>query len=115
MEWIMVSFGGGVGAALRYLVQLWIVKIKISSYWATASVNVLGSIFLGIASHGVIESSTILAFLTVGILGAFTTFSTFAFDIVKLIEAKKWRTVFLFISVNLIGGILGFLIGWALK
>ena len=112
MEWIMVSFGGGIGATLRYLIQLWIIKIKISSYWATATVNVFGSIFLGIASHNVIESSTILVLLTVGILGAFTTFSTFAFDIVKLVEAKKWRTAFLFTSINLIGGILGFLIGW---
>ena len=112
MEWIVVSVGGGAGATLRYLVQLWIVKRKISSYWSTAIVNVLGSFFLGAASNIAIELSTLLSFLTVGILGAFTTFSTFAFDLVKLIELKKWRIAFLLISVNLLGGIFAFWIGW---
>ncbi|QCR32777.1 fluoride efflux transporter CrcB [Lysinibacillus sp. SGAir0095] len=112
MEWMMVSFGGGMGATLRYLVQLWIVKKRISSYWATALVNVFGSFMLGITSNIAVDSSTILAFFTVGILGAFTTFSTFAFDIVKLLEAKKYKLALLFVSVNLIGGFIGFSFGW---
>jgi len=114
MEWMIVAIGGGVGATFRYLVQLWIVKTKGPSYWATAIVNVLGSFLLGMTSSLAIEASSILAFVTIGILGAFTTFSTFAFDIVKLIDNKNWGIAFLFISVNLIGGILAFVLGWLL-
>lgn len=112
MEWIIVAFGGGVGALLRYLVQQLIVQTKISSYWATATVNIIGSFLLGIATHRGVDSSTLLAFLTVGVLGGFTTFSTFAVDIVKLVESKKWCMAVIFIGVNLIGGILAFSAGW---
>ena len=112
MEWIVVSFGGGIGASLRYFVQLWVAKSRVPSYWATAIVNLIGSFMLGLASHAAIVSSDTLAFLTVGVLGAFTTFSTFAFDIVKLTEARKWGTTLLFIAVNLLGGIAIFSIGW---
>ncbi|MDI7742164.1 fluoride efflux transporter CrcB [Lysinibacillus fusiformis] len=112
MEWLIVSLGGGVGATLRYLVQVWVVKSRVSSYWATAIVNILGSFVLGIASHTAFESNSISAFFTVGVLGAFTTFSTFAFDMVKLVDAKKWVTVLLFMGVNLIGGIIAFWFGW---
>ena len=114
MEWIIVAAGGGVGATLRYLVQLWLIKMNGPSYWATAFVNVLGSFLLGMTSTLAIESSSGLAFVTIGVLGAFTTFSTFAFDIVKLIDNKNWGIAFLFISVNLIGGILAFWLGWIL-
>ncbi|MFC7684808.1 fluoride efflux transporter FluC [Ureibacillus sp. GCM10028918] len=112
MEWIIIAIGGGVGATIRFLVQLWIGKKLISSYWATALVNVLGSLMLGITSNMAIETSSLLTFITVGVLGAFTTFSTFAFDIVKLIEIKKWGTALLFINVNLMGGIMAFWLGW---
>ncbi|MDN4493413.1 fluoride efflux transporter CrcB [Ureibacillus aquaedulcis] len=114
MEWIIVALGGGVGATLRYFVQLWIGKMKLPSYCATAIVNILGSFILGITSHIMIESSSLMAFLTMGVLGAFTTFSTFAFDIVKLMEVKNRGMAFLFIAVNLVGGILAFWLGWIL-
>ncbi|HWK22372.1 MAG TPA: CrcB family protein [Ureibacillus sp.] len=112
MEWMIVAFGGGIGATLRYLVQLWVIKLRISTYWSTATVNVLGSFILGITTNIAIDSSTMLAFLTVGVLGGFTTFSTFAFDFVKLFETKKWGTSLLFVGVNLIGGIFAFWVGW---
>ena len=112
MEWLIVPLGGGIGASLRYLVQQWVVKKGINSYWATALVNIVGSFMLGITSEIAMLSSTVLAFFTVGILGAFTTFSTFAFDSLKLIEAKNYKIASLFILVNLVGGIIGFAIGW---
>lgn len=112
MEWLIVALGGGIGATLRYLVQLWIVKSKLSAFWATAIVNILGSFMLGALSSIAIESNSISAFLTVGVLGGFTTFSTFAFDIVKLIDIKNWGRAILLIGVNLIGGIFAFWLGW---
>lgn len=113
MEWIIVAVGGGIGATLRYWVQLLVIKVM-PSYWSTALVNVLGSFMLGIASHKVIESSSIVIFLTVGILGAFTTFSTFAFEVVKLVEIRKQVIALLFIGINLIGGLLAFWMGWVI-
>lgn len=111
MEWIIVAIGGGVGATLRYLVQL-LVKRMLPSYWATVLVNVIGSLLLGLASNEAIDSRSIMTFLTIGFLGAFTTFSTFAFEMVELMDTKKWGTACLYISMNLIGGILAFSAGW---
>lgn len=114
MEWLMVAIGGGVGAALRYGVQQVISKTLLASYWATIIVNLLGSFFLGAASQAAIEQWNVFSFLTIGVLGAFTTFSTFSFDFVKLIDDKQWLKAVIYSVANLIGGLTLFWIGWLL-
>lgn len=114
MEWIAVAFGGGLGAVMRYLVQQSITKFSFPAYWATAVVNVLGSFLLGLTGSMALESSVLLGFFAVGMLGAFTTFSTFAFDLVKLIDRKKWMIGYFYLFANLAGGIAAFWLGWRL-
>lgn len=114
MEWLMVALGGGVGATLRYGVQRAIAKRQIAPYWATVIVNLIGSFFLGVVSQSALEQSNVMMFLTVGVLGAFTTFSTFSFDFVKLMDNKEWQKAIVYLSINLIGGITLFWIGWLL-
>lgn len=111
MEWLMVALGGGIGASIRYGVQQ-IIKMKFSTYWATVIVNLLGSFFLGITSQLMIEQSNIISFIAIGILGAFTTFSTFSFDFVNLIDNKQWKKAILYVAINLVGGLAFFWIGW---
>lgn len=114
MEWILVALGGGIGATLRYGTQLIIQQKKFPTSWATLIVNIIGSFFLGKMSSWTFIESTMLSFLTMGVLGGFTTFSTFAFDLVKMIDSKKWRNALYFTGINLLGGILFFWIGWNL-
>lgn len=111
MEWLMVSLGGGIGATLRYSVIQLIAK-RFTSYWSTVIVNLVGSYFLGILVHFANEENLLISFLTIGVLGGFTTFSTFSFDSIKLLEGKRWKRTFSYIFINLAGGILLFSIGW---
>ncbi len=111
----MVALGGGIGASLRYLVANIIQKVNYPTFWATAIVNLIGSFLLGLSVHHLADQSILALFVTVGILGAFTTFSTFAFDIVKLFqESKDIKKLVVFSFINLVGGLLFFTLGFVL-
>lgn len=86
-----IAAGGAVGAVARYLVvvaaaQLW----GIAFPWGTLAVNVAGSFILGLLAETLAlawsVSEGVRAFLVVGMLGAFTTFSAFSLDVVTLYQ-----------------------------
>jgi CrcB protein len=86
-----VAAGGAIGSMLRYAVAIVMVERLGPGFpWHTALINVAGSFCIGlIAAYA--QSSTGLspyvgAFLTIGVLGGFTTFSTFSFDTVTLLS-----------------------------
>jgi fluoride exporter len=86
-----VALGGAIGSMLRYAVALVMVeKLGPGFPWHTALINVVGSLCIGLAAaylqSGAGISPYVGAFLTVGILGGFTTFSTFSFDTVTLLS-----------------------------
>tara|TARA_R110002050_G_scaffold171524_1_gene303593 strand:+ start:594 stop:971 length:378 start_codon:yes stop_codon:yes gene_type:complete len=92
---LIVGFGGFVGTAFRFLFSRYIQITYISVFpWSTFIVNVLGSLLLGIF-FGLSEKGNILTpewrlFLTVGICGGFTTFSSLADDAYILLQNKEW-------------------------
>jgi CrcB protein len=82
---LAVAGGGAIGASLRYLLGLWVVRGHVDAYpWATLAANVLGSAILGGVTIYATEAAALSAparlFLTVGLCGGFTTFSTFAYE-----------------------------------
>ncbi len=90
----MVLVGGAVGAPLRYLTDLLVQARHDSVFpWGTFTVNVLGSLVLGVAAGSVVALSPpswVLALVGTGLCGAFTTFSTFGFETIRLIEEGSW-------------------------
>jgi CrcB protein len=81
---LLVFIGGGVGSALRYMVGKFL-KTSASGFpWSTFSVNVLGSLLIGILmgvslkNSSFSENQTLL--LITGLCGGFTTFSAFAYE-----------------------------------
>ncbi len=90
MVWLYVLAGGAVGSLARHGVNvLFSAVLPRSSPYATAAVNVLGSgvigVLAGLAASGRVPMSTSLrAFVFVGILGGFTTFSSFMLDTLTL-------------------------------
>ncbi|MEM0985782.1 MAG: CrcB family protein [Pseudomonadota bacterium] len=94
---LMVTVGGGIGAALRYgcgLVVARHVDVGVS-LWATLGVNVLGSLLMGVAvawfaARGEAASQTAQLLVTTGILGGFTTYSAYAMETVRLVERGAW-------------------------
>ncbi len=90
-----VALGGAFGAALRFLAGAWAVRAFGTGFpWGTVGVNVLGSFAMGAAAALVIErypgaSPLVRNLLMTGVLGGFTTFSTFSLDALMLVEKGR--------------------------
>ncbi len=94
--WIAVGLGGAIGALARFAVsRISMLMLGPNFPWGTLSVNIFGSFAMGLLITWFAakepSSPAMRAFLTVGILGAFTTFSTFSLDVVTL---YRDRTIF---------------------
>ena len=107
MNWLAVLAGGAIGAALRYAVGgVWLTPASLTYPWGTMVVNVTGSMALGFFGRYFAPphaSHALFLFVTVGICGGYTTFSTFALDLFGLVErgATLRAVVYLSASVGL--------------
>ena len=86
-----IAAGGAVGAVARYAVMVAVARVLDTTFpWGTLTVNVVGSFILGalVEILALIWSpgEGVRALLVVGMLGAFTTFSTFSLDVATLYE-----------------------------
>lgn len=94
MNLVLVAVGGAIGALARFGIAAWVQPSAASFPWGTLTVNVLGSFVLGFVMRylqdAVVPPEWRLA-LTVGLLGAFTTFSTFSYEAVVLVQAGEWQ------------------------
>lgn len=85
----LVAIGGATGAVGRYLLGLWIAaRVGPDFPWGTFAINVSGAFFigvvLGLATEGII-SPEVRLLLAVGVLGGYTTFSTFSYETLELL------------------------------
>ncbi len=79
---VLVFVGGGLGASLRYGVSL-----AVPGHWGTWVVNVLGSFALGlILAHPAFGDPRLRLILGTGVMGGFTTYSTFNTDTLRLVQ-----------------------------
>ena len=113
----MVLVGGAIGAPLRYLTDL-LVQSRLDSVfpWGTFLVNVAGSLVLGV-TMGVVGSVEAPAWLVplvgIGVCGAFTTFSTFGYETVRLLEEGSLLTAAVNSLGSLTAGLGAFAAGYA--
>jgi CrcB protein len=119
MAFFIVFLGGGVGAALRHGVNLAAARLLGTSFpWGTLTVNVVGSLVMGLmAAWFAFEGSPSQhwrLFLTTGILGGFTTFSTFSLDTALLYERGELGVAALYVVVSVAAGLAGLFGGLAL-
>ena len=99
---LLVFFGGGIGSLLRYLVNL-IAQIYTFNYFGTLLVNTIGSFLFGffiiIAKD---KSEYFNIFFLAGVLGGFTTFSQFSYDVINLQnESNLQSIIYLLLSILL--------------
>lgn len=107
---ILVGIGGFLGALARFYLGKWIV----STYpWATFVINITGSFVLGLLV-GAHLSDALWHFLGIGFLGAYTTFSTFGFETLQLIEKQQWHLAFRYVCSTVIVGLLFAALGLSL-
>lgn len=117
MTFLWVALGGAIGATGRYGIWLLTSRFAPNSHfpWGTATVNVVGSFVLGflLARWGLRTEPAgpeLRGFLAVGVLGGFTTFSTFSYETIDLLRAGHVSSGVLNVVVQLS---LGLLACWA--
>lgn len=112
-HWLLVALGGAIGAVLRFYVSETIASETFP--WATLSVNLVGSFLLGIVMAATVsnvlgEAQAML--LGIGVLGAFTTMSTFSVETVMMMEDGRWRTAGIYVATSAMVGPLLAWLGW---
>ncbi len=111
---IAVGIGGFLGATFRYIIGLNLLNQFSKSYTPTLIINVMGCFLFGyLVNHRILENShyPIKEFILIGVLGGFTTFSTFGFEFISLIQKGQQQTAFLYIGLSIILGGIGIWIG----
>ena len=102
---ILVATGGALGATLRYTLTNISKTLFASSIYGTISVNIIGSFLIGyfitsdIANN--LSENFVKFFLIIGLLGSFTTFSAFSYEVVDLLNSKKYVTSFTYIFISI--------------
>ncbi len=117
MAWLCVT--GAIGTLCRYGLGGWVQRLIPTAFpWGTLAVNASGCFLFGIvwslAEHRMLISGQTRLILLVGFMGAFTTFSTFAFETSQMLDDGEWLLAAGNLLLQNISGVILVLIGIAL-
>lgn len=106
-SFLLVGLGGMIGSMLRYLFA---VLIKPQSFpYATLSVNVIGSLLIGVIIGFVLKNESLnlnwKLFLATGICGGFTTFSAFSLECIQMLEQQRYAATLGYIALSIVLGL----------
>jgi CrcB protein len=116
---VVVFFGAGLGGVARFAVGGWIQQHAGSTFpWGTLVINVTGSLALGFLLtllEGTRASPEWRAFVGIGFMGGYTTFSTFSYETIRLLQEAQWSRAGAYmlasVAVSLAGALAGFRLG----
>lgn len=119
---LSIAAGGALGAVIRHFINvgMGIVTPFNMLPLGVFVVNIIGSFLMGVVvaafANGLEVSQSIRAFLTVGLLGGFTTFSAFSFEAVKLIEKQALGLAAIYIGASVVLSVLSLFAGlWIVR
>ena len=113
---LAIGLGGFIGAIMRYGISGWVYeKVGENFPHGTLVVNLIGSLILGFfmaLSESRIQINPVLKVtITIGVLGALTTFSTFSYETFSLLQMGQVQRAFINISVSVLLGLLAIWLG----
>jgi CrcB protein len=115
MIYAWLAVGGALGTMSRYAVSGWVVNRYGPSPFGTFTVNIVGAFLIGfilvLSQDRFLIRSDIRIFLTTGFLGGFTTFSTFMFESMGLVEAGSLERAVLNLGGSLVAGLIAVWLG----
>jgi CrcB protein len=112
---VWVALGAAIGAPARYLTDRAVQSRHDSVFpWGTLTVNLVGSFVLGLVGAMSAQLSPAAgAAIGVGFCGALTTYSTFSYEILRLLEERAWFYATSNVGASLLGGFGAVGLGWA--
>ena len=104
---LWISLGGALGTAARYLVSVWLLRALGPAFpYGTLAVNVIGSFLLGAIMQAGLDttllSPTTRAVLGTGVMGGFTTYSTFNYETLQYLQEGAWAMAGLNVAATLL-------------
>ncbi len=118
-RWLWICLGGAFGTAARYLLSGWVLRLSGTGLpYGTLAVNLVGSFLLGLLMQlglgSEILSPTTRLTLTTGVMGGFTTYSTFSYETMRLMQEGAWLYAGLNMAVTLLGCLAASFLGFGL-
>lgn len=112
MTALVVLLGGAIGAPARYLTDVIVQsRHRAPMPWGTFTVNIAGSFVLGLVG-GAAPAAWMSSLIGTGFCGALTTYSTFGFETVRLLEERKPQVAATYVVVSLLVGLAAVSVGW---
>ena len=116
---LYVAIGSALGGVGRYLLGGVIQRLAATTFpLGTLLINISGSFLLGLFIRYAMDVPTITpeirAFLTIGVCGGYTTFSTFSYETVTLLEDGDWGRAALYVGASLLLSVVAVVLGFAL-
>ncbi len=109
MIYVFAALGGALGALARWGLAEALPHAPGAWPWATLLVNLLGCLLIGVLLAVLLawfpHSPWLRPFLAVGVLGGFTTYSTFAVDVVRMVDAGRGLLAAAYVVVSVLGGV----------
>jgi len=117
-RFLWICLGGAAGTGARYLVAGWVQRAFGPTFpVGTLAVNLVGSFLLGllmvVALNTELMSPTVRLALTTGVMGGFTTYSTFSYETLGMLQQGAWGSAALNISVTIVACLVASLLGFA--
>ena len=106
-RFLLVCLGGALGSGARYLVSVWALAALGPAFpYGTLAVNALGSFLICALMHLAVTAQLIPAplalFLTTGVMGGFTTYSTFDYETFKYVQGGAHGLALLYVAATLV-------------
>jgi fluoride exporter len=106
-RFLLVCLGGAVGSGARYLVALWSLAALGAAFpYGTLLVNAVGSFFICVVMHLAVTARVLSPdlglFLTTGVMGGFTTYSTFDYETFKYAQQGAYGLAGLYVGATLV-------------
>lgn len=116
---VLVAAGGALGSVGRFLTSEWMTRLSGKGFpWGTLAVNLAGSLLAGLVFAWLAEREGAAAWLrlllVVGLLGGFTTWSSFALETLLLGRSGNTGAALAYVSASFVGGLLLVWAGWRL-
>lgn len=117
VRFLLICLAGAIGTGARYLLSLLAMRLFGADFpYGTLAVNVIGSFLVALFMFIGLESSslplTLRLALTVGLMGGFTTFSSFSFDTMRFFQEGALGMGLLNTALNVIGCLGASFLGW---